>query len=253
MYSFHASRLTFFLFEFVIYIFTQILFFKFLSIISFLYSGYEGYGATKHLRHGQQPEGVTQIKGEPSFEPFWAAGFSFSRGHFVINIPYDQHLPWVFQGEEISIGLRGFTYGYDYYAPQHSVSFHYYAARDKTGKRNKTPLFWEHSETFKKDGNVVEKKGMMRLNGILNMNPPNIKDDQWLHTDEKQYGLGEVRTTQKFFDTFGIDTVHQTTEDHLCKFVGKKMQRMWKPHIRSDTMGVNYDQITFRFTDPDKK
>ena len=33
----------------------------------------------------------------------------FGRGHFVVNVPYDQHLPWIFQGEEISIGLRGFS------------------------------------------------------------------------------------------------------------------------------------------------
>lgn len=30
----------------------------------------------------------------------------------------------VFQGEEIFQGLRGFTYGYDYYTPETSVSFH---------------------------------------------------------------------------------------------------------------------------------
>jgi hypothetical protein len=33
----------------------------------------------------------------------------FGRGHFVVNVPYDQHLPWIFQGEKISIGLRGFS------------------------------------------------------------------------------------------------------------------------------------------------
>ena len=71
-------------------------------------SDFEGHGGFKHLRHGQQPEGVPSIH-EPTLDPFWAAGFSFARGHFVVNIPYDQHLPWVFQGEEISIGLRGFS------------------------------------------------------------------------------------------------------------------------------------------------
>ena len=214
-------------------------------------SDYEGHGATKHLRHGQQPEGVTKIIGEPTIEPFWAAGFSFSRGHFVINVPYDQHLPWVFQGEEISIGLRGFTYGYDYYAPERSVCFHYYASQDKTGKRGKVNLFWEHSSIFNQNGNVVEKKGMERLNGILNMNPPHILDEEWLHVDEQFYGIGKVRTTKKFFDTFGIDTKAQKTQDHLCRFVGLNMQRKWKPYLRKDTMGINYDEITFKFKDPD--
>lgn len=72
-------------------------------------SDYEGSGVNKHLRHGQQPEGIPYIHDMPTLHPFWAAGFSFGRGHFVLNVPYDQHLPWIFQGEEISIGLRGFS------------------------------------------------------------------------------------------------------------------------------------------------
>ena len=69
----------------------------------------DGEGSQKHLRHGQQPEETPDIHGCPTLQPFWAAGFSFARGHFVVNVPYDQHLPWVFQGEEISMGLRGFS------------------------------------------------------------------------------------------------------------------------------------------------
>jgi hypothetical protein len=72
-------------------------------------SDFEGGGEGRHLRHGQQPEGDPHIHDMPTIEPFWAAGFSFGRGHFVVNVPYDQHLPWIFQGEEISIGLRGFS------------------------------------------------------------------------------------------------------------------------------------------------
>ena len=34
----------------------------------------------------------------------WAAGYSFSRGHFVVNVPYDPYQPMIFQGEEMSIG-----------------------------------------------------------------------------------------------------------------------------------------------------
>jgi Glycosyltransferase (GlcNAc) len=54
---------------------------------------YEGTGKYKHLRHGQQPEGPAMIHGEPTLHPFWAAGFSFGRGHFVVQVPYDQYLP----------------------------------------------------------------------------------------------------------------------------------------------------------------
>ena len=49
-------------------------------------------------------------------QPYWAAGMSFSRGHFLHRVPYDGRLPMVFMGEEISIGIRGWTKGYDLYA-----------------------------------------------------------------------------------------------------------------------------------------
>ena len=39
-----------------------------------------------------------------------------------------------FACEEMSIGLRGFTIGYDYFAPEKSVCFHSYAKRQKCGR-----------------------------------------------------------------------------------------------------------------------
>jgi [Skp1-protein]-hydroxyproline N-acetylglucosaminyltransferase len=56
-------------------------------------SDYEGYGDNKHLRHGQQPEGNPGITGQPTLHPYWAAGFSFARGFFAIQVVYDQYLP----------------------------------------------------------------------------------------------------------------------------------------------------------------
>jgi [Skp1-protein]-hydroxyproline N-acetylglucosaminyltransferase len=84
------------------------------------------YEAAGYLKHGMPPRPIENVS-EPILHPFWAAGFSFGRGHFVVQVPYDQYLPMVFQGEEASIGIRGFTYGYDYYAPEGSICFHMYA------------------------------------------------------------------------------------------------------------------------------
>jgi len=78
---------------------------------------WEGGPQGMHLRHGSQPERYPSVHGEPQLAPWWAAGYSFSRGHFVVNVPYDYLQPMIFQGEEMSIGIRGFTIGYDYYAP----------------------------------------------------------------------------------------------------------------------------------------
>ena len=50
-----------------------------------------------YLRHGSQPELKASVREMPMLEPFWAAGFSFSRGHFKIRVPYDAYQPMVFQ------------------------------------------------------------------------------------------------------------------------------------------------------------
>jgi len=46
-------------------------------------------GQGRHLRHLSQPEGLPDIRGMPQLQPYWAAGYSFSRGHFVATVPYD--------------------------------------------------------------------------------------------------------------------------------------------------------------------
>jgi [Skp1-protein]-hydroxyproline N-acetylglucosaminyltransferase len=207
-------------------------------------SDYEGFGETKHLRHGQQPEGIPGITGQPTLHPFWAAGFSFARGHFVIQVPYDQYLPMVFQGEEISIGLRGFTYGYDYYAAERSVCFHMYAIKENEARRKKIPLFWENSNVYE----GVGKPAMKRLNTIIGMG--NFPTSEWKQEDIHKYGLGRVRTTEKFFEVFGIHVNNQTVEHHLCSFVGKPMMRVFLPALRENHMGLDYEEISYKFVDP---
>ena len=107
-------------------------------------------GQPGYLRHGSQPESVPSIKTEPMLQPYWAAGFSFARGHFLNQVRYDCCLPMVFMGEEISIGIRGWTHGYDMYAPQASVLFHEYA--QMSSRRRNVPKFWESGSARRGDG-----------------------------------------------------------------------------------------------------
>lgn len=207
---------------------------------------YEGGGQGQHLRHGSQPERYPSIHGMSQMQPYWAAGYSFSRGHFVVNVPYDLYQPMIFQGEEMSIGIRGFSVGYDMYAPERSVCFHHYAVGENAKKRNKVPHFWENARDYK----GVGRNAMQRLLGIVHMNPE-IDRDSWDHSEEDMYGLGGVRTPEKFYETFGIDVVNKKTEHHLCKFVDKGgMHKQFQPLVRPDGMGVDYGKITYRFTDP---
>ena len=235
------------------------------------------------LMHGQQPEEKPSIVEEPLLLPFWAAGFSFARGHFGVQVPYDQYLPMIFQGEEINMGVRGFSYGYDFYAPEKSVLYHYYHT-DKNHKKRKVKRFWEHSDNYK----GVENQSKARLLGLIEMlgkSVPIKNEDEeadaekedgiesdpkidgeggneegevqdtiipWVATDAEKYGLGKVRTVEKFCDTFGIDLLERKVQKHLCKFVGAAMTRIFTKQIRSDGMGIDYSKIDFQFKDPDE-
>mmetsp|Transcript_27252 Transcript_27252/g.46315 ORF Transcript_27252/g.46315 Transcript_27252/m.46315 type:complete len:567 (-) Transcript_27252:48-1748(-) len=207
---------------------------------------YESGQKNKYLRHGSQPEAVPTIRGTPQLEPYWAAGYSFSRGHFVVNVPYDFHQPMIFQGEEMSIGIRGFTIGYDFYAPERSVCFHHYAEGANKKARNKVPHYWEHTNIYAGAGT----KAMYRLLGVVHMNPE-IDRKEWDHTEESKYGLGGVRKPEKFYSTFGIDVLHKRTEQHLCRFVETGiMHKKFTPFLRKDGMGIDYDKINYKFKDP---
>ena len=108
--------------------------------------------------------------------------------------------------------------------------------------------FWENEETYKGAGYL----GMNRLNSIIHMQPDSEKDKQWIRTDETRYGLGQVRDTSLFFETFGIHVDSQTVEHHLCTFVGKPMQKKFIPYLRPNGMGIDYDKLDFKFVDPRK-
>ncbi|KAL9186957.1 hypothetical protein ACHAXT_010677 [Thalassiosira profunda] len=210
---------------------------------------YEDGQNNRYLRHGSQPEAQPKIHGVPQLQPYWAAGYSFSRGHFVVNVPYDFYQPMIFQGEEMSIGIRGFTIGYDFYAPERSVCFHHYAEGKNAKKRNKVPHYWENSNQYAGAG----VKAMFRLLGVVHMNPE-ISPEKWDHSEEEKYGLGGVRTPEDFYKTFGIDVVNKKTEQHLCQFVETgKMHNQFMKLLRPDGMGLDYGKIDFRFKDPLKR
>jgi [Skp1-protein]-hydroxyproline N-acetylglucosaminyltransferase len=208
---------------------------------------YEGGAQGMHLRHASQPEREPFIHGSPQLQPWWAAGYSFSRGHFVVNVPYDWLQPMIFQGEEMSIGIRGFTIGYDYYAPERSVCFHHYSVGENAKKRSKVHHFWENDTKYAGTG----RKAMMRLLGMVHMNPEDPAES-WDHSEEDVYGIGGVRTPEKFYETFGINVVDKTIEGHLCRFVDiqGRMHKAFMPHLRPDGMGIDYGEIHFKFKDP---
>jgi [Skp1-protein]-hydroxyproline N-acetylglucosaminyltransferase len=200
---------------------------------------YDGSGKNSRFVLKSPLNGIPAVKGSPMIHPFWSAGFSFSRGHFVVQVPYDQHLPMLFQGEESSIVIRGFTYGYDFYAPERSVAFHIYAIKENISRRNR-PKFWENETLY----SGALEKSTARLNGITGLSGSAKKE--YYRVDEKKYGLGKVRDKETYFQTFGIHPNTQSVDGFLCGVVKETMHKEFSKHLRQDGMGIDYKLVDFK-------
>ena len=204
---------------------------------------FDGIGdSTEHIRFGVQPNSKPKIKSSPMLEPFWAAGFSFARGHFLVQVPYDAYLPLVFQGEEISMTVRGFTYGYDFFAPVRNVAFHMYAIRGNQEQRLKVKTFIENETIFP----GAKEKAYHRLNGIIRLS----KAAPFYDKEQSSYGLGNARTPHIFYRTFGISPERSEMEPRLCDFVRgvsphKSMHDQLSPFLRKDGMGIDYGKVGY--------
>ena len=95
---------------------------------------------------------------------------------------------------------------------------------------------------------------MSRLLAIARLEN-HLKPDEWNQNDKNIYGLGGVRSPEKFYETYGIDIEGKETQGHMCRWVdnGKEdgMHMMFTPYLREDGMGIDYERITYKFTDPD--
>lgn len=88
-------------------------------------------------------EGFTRIQSDYTDEiersPYpgvgWAAGFSFSKGKFITDVPVDPYL-YLFFGEQMDIIIRGYCNGYDFYSPTLTIAYHIYT-------RDHRPTFWQ--------------------------------------------------------------------------------------------------------------
>lgn len=77
------------------------------------------------------------VPDKPFKSKAWAACFSFSKGQFINENPYDQFTPFLFFGEELDISVRAYTNGWGFYSPNKNVVYTCFSR-----KHRKT--FWEN-------------------------------------------------------------------------------------------------------------
>ena len=62
----------------------------------------------------------------PTQMAFMGAGFFFVPAQFLVDVPFDPFLPWLFMGEEVALSIRAWTHGYNIYAPRLNRIGHQY-------------------------------------------------------------------------------------------------------------------------------
>lgn len=147
------------------------------------------------------PEGMVQMMSTPLMENaparcgYLAAGFVFSDGNFIREVPNDPDI--FFLGEEIAMAARAFTHGYDTYAPHKILLWHFYT-------RNKHSKVWsDHNNAAKKSGAVElawwerDKIAKSRVRSLLGTEQDAV--------ELGRYTLGTTRTLQEFEYRLGIN------------------------------------------------
>ncbi|GMI31384.1 hypothetical protein TrCOL_g8484 [Triparma columacea] len=164
----------------------------------------------------------------------WGAGLSFHRCHGELNVPYDPYLPNVFDGEEVSRGIRFFTFGYDIYAPDLVLVTHDYNGHQGNpvvhtwgGNKRENKNMLRGGEGKEEEGkgkgfldevnrirDMVDVKGLQRVNLLMGIN--NSSPTVASKIRASRYGLGTKRTLTQALDFMGVDVVGKKMIENKC-------------------------------------
>ena len=106
---------------------------------------------------------------KPVISRFASCNFFFVHSQFIIDVPWDPYLPFLFQGEEPLIGMRALSNGWTMYHPTFAVCKHYYT-------RDKEPKFWNDLNKEYLKFNPLSSKRTRYFLGIDKYNPNNNKN-----------------------------------------------------------------------------
>jgi hypothetical protein len=133
------------------------------------------------------PAGIDNYKelSEPIPARFYSAHFAFAAGSFVTEVPHDPE--YYFHGEEISIAVRAYTWGYDLYHPHKVIVWHEYTRKGRTKQ-------WDDDKTWgdKNSNSHLRNRKLFEMDGL--------KKD----IDFGIYDFGKVRTLEDYERYAGI-------------------------------------------------
>jgi hypothetical protein len=122
---------------------------------------------------------------EPIPARFYSAHFAFAAGTFVKEVPHDPE--YYFHGEEISIAVRAYTWGYDLFHPHKIIAWHEYTRKNRIKQ-------WDDDKTWhlKNDDCHLRNRKLFEMDGL-------IKD-----IDFGIYDFGTVRTLEDYERYAGV-------------------------------------------------
>ncbi len=115
---------------------------------------------------------------------FYSAHFCFTLGQFSEEVQHDPE--FYFHGEEISIGVRAFTHGYDLFHIHKVVIWHEYTREGRTKQ-------WDDDKDWVNKNNLAHKKNR-QLFGM----------DGEVELDFGKYGFGTERTLKDYEKYSGL-------------------------------------------------
>ena len=140
-----------------------------------------------------------QTLNRPLRARFLSAGFLFTSGNFVREVPYDPDL--YFLGEEASMTLRGFTHGYDLFHPCETIVWHDYVRKD--GIKH-----WEDHTEANNTGaawNTRDLASRNKIQKLLSGRPI------------EGFGVGTARTIQEFEEYAGLSFKLRRAQDYTIR------------------------------------
>jgi hypothetical protein len=126
-----------------------------------------------------------QERTEPIPARFYSAHFCFTLGQFVKEVPHDPE--YYFHGEEISIAVRAYTWGYDLFHPHKVVVWHEYTRKGRKKQWDDDPQWVSKNVSCHK-----RNRKLFEMDG-------EVKD-----IDFGQYDFGTVRTLRDYEKYAGI-------------------------------------------------
>jgi hypothetical protein len=122
---------------------------------------------------------------QPGRTRFINGNFAFSRGEWCLEVPQDpEHYYW---GEEISVTVRSYTWGYDLFLPREVVAWHMLHTEGPPRRH------WEHGEQVIAQRNAVAFERLRRL----------IYSEEGYNLGP--YGLGPHRSLRDYETYSGFD------------------------------------------------